>query len=83
MSSRQNVATKGRTVGYYLFKRCEANRRETTNPWESSAVRDEDESEEFFVCEDCEGEVSAEDKICPHCGRRFPDENVPGSPTQP
>jgi hypothetical protein len=36
----------------------------------------EDESEEFFVCEECEGEVSAEDKICPHCGRRFPDENV-------
>jgi hypothetical protein len=27
MSSGQNVATKGRTFGYYLFKRCEANRR--------------------------------------------------------
>ena len=27
MSSGQNVAIKGRTVGYYLFKRCEANRR--------------------------------------------------------
>lgn len=34
MSSGQNVAIKGTTVGYYLFRRCEANRRETTNPWE-------------------------------------------------
>ncbi|EGG45280.1 hypothetical protein SGM_4608 [Streptomyces griseoaurantiacus M045] len=28
MSSGQNVAIRGETVGYYLFKRCEANRRE-------------------------------------------------------
>ena len=28
MSSGQNVAIKGQTVGFYLFKRCEANRRE-------------------------------------------------------
>jgi hypothetical protein len=28
LSSGQNVATKGRIVGYYLFKRCEANRQE-------------------------------------------------------
>src|SRR3954447_24130582 len=27
MSSGQNVAIKGMTVGYYLFKRCAANRR--------------------------------------------------------
>jgi hypothetical protein len=27
MSSGQNVAVKGRTVGYYLFKRCETNRQ--------------------------------------------------------
>jgi hypothetical protein len=26
MSSGQNVAIKGRTVGYYLFKRCESHR---------------------------------------------------------
>ena len=26
MSSGQNVATKGETIGYYLFRRCEANR---------------------------------------------------------
>jgi hypothetical protein len=34
MSSGQNVAIKGTTVGYYLFKRCEANRTSTSNPWE-------------------------------------------------
>jgi hypothetical protein len=33
-SSGQNVATKGTTVGYYLFRRSEANRRETTDLWE-------------------------------------------------
>jgi hypothetical protein len=34
MSSGQNVAVKGTTVGYYLFRRSEANKRETSNPWE-------------------------------------------------
>lgn len=34
MSSGQNVAIKGTTVGYYLFKRCDANRKPSTNPWE-------------------------------------------------
>lgn len=28
MSSGQNVAVKGSTVGYYLFRRCPANRRD-------------------------------------------------------
>jgi hypothetical protein len=30
----QNFVTKGTTVGFYLFRRSEANRRETTDPWE-------------------------------------------------
>jgi len=30
----QNIATQGTTVGFYLFRRSEANRRETTDPWE-------------------------------------------------
>jgi hypothetical protein len=30
----QTVATKGTTVGYYLFRRCEANRGDTPEPWE-------------------------------------------------
>lgn len=33
-SSGQNIATKGTTIGYYLFRRSEASRRETTDPWE-------------------------------------------------
>lgn len=37
MSSGQNVATKGSTMGYYLFKRCEANLEERINPWEQAA----------------------------------------------
>jgi hypothetical protein len=32
------VIVDGRTtVGYYLFKRCEANRSDTTNPWDYTA----------------------------------------------
>src|SRR5207248_9078540 len=38
MSSGQNVAIKGTTVGYYLFRRCEANRRDLPNPWEDAAA---------------------------------------------
>jgi hypothetical protein len=34
MSSGQNVAVKGTTVGYYLFRRSDRNKRETSNPWE-------------------------------------------------
>ena len=34
MASGQNVATKGRTFGYYLFKRCESNKQDHTMPWE-------------------------------------------------
>jgi hypothetical protein len=36
MSSGQNVAIKGSTVGYYLFKRSEANRRQAVQAWEGA-----------------------------------------------
>ena len=36
MSSGQNVAVKGSTMGYYLFKRCEANCEPRVNPWEQA-----------------------------------------------
>jgi hypothetical protein len=32
MSSGQNVAVKGRTMGYYLSERCEANAEPRVNP---------------------------------------------------
>lgn len=38
MASGQNVAIKGVTVGYYLFKRSEANRRDVGSPWEGSSA---------------------------------------------
>jgi hypothetical protein len=34
MSSGQNIAVKGRTMGYYLFRRSEANAEPRVNPWE-------------------------------------------------
>jgi hypothetical protein len=36
MASGQNIAVKGATVGYYLFKRCEANRRKSKDPWDEN-----------------------------------------------
>jgi hypothetical protein len=38
MSTGQNVAIKGKTVGYYLFKRCPENRREVQHSWETAAT---------------------------------------------
>jgi hypothetical protein len=61
------VAINGTTVGYYVFRCCEANRRETTNPWEAS----EDELEEGLFCGDSGAEATAADETCPGCGRRF------------
>ena len=37
MSSGQNIAIKGSTVGYYLFRRFEPNRREPAEPWNEVA----------------------------------------------
>jgi hypothetical protein len=41
MASGQNLAIKGTTVGYYLFKRCEDNRRDAGNPWDSADAVEE------------------------------------------
>ncbi len=41
LRSGQQIAVSGTILGYYLFKRCEANRRDTTNPWDvPEAVED-------------------------------------------
>ena len=40
MSSGQNVAIKGMTVGYYLFRRSEANRRNMGDPWKVASNED-------------------------------------------
>jgi hypothetical protein len=36
LASGQNVATKGSTHGYYLFRRCEELRGEVPEPWEEA-----------------------------------------------
>jgi hypothetical protein len=38
LASGQNIAVSGTIIGYYLFKRCEANRRQTTDPWEAPSA---------------------------------------------
>jgi hypothetical protein len=40
LSSGQNVAVKGATVGYYLFRRHEANRASLGEPWADEPRRD-------------------------------------------
>lgn len=44
MSSGQNVAIKGATVGYYLFERCEANRSDVGDPWNDAREENEPEA---------------------------------------
>ncbi len=34
MRSGQQIAVSGTVWGYYVFKRCDANKRDTTNPWD-------------------------------------------------
>jgi hypothetical protein len=36
---------------------------------------DNDANAEVFLCPDCEGVVEGEDKVCPHCGTEFEDED--------
>jgi predicted RNA-binding Zn-ribbon protein involved in translation (DUF1610 family) len=63
MSSGQNVAIQGTTVGYYLFKRCEANKRDLGQPWEQDVQE--------FSCPQCQEIVTRDHSACPSCGKRF------------
>jgi hypothetical protein len=74
MASGQNVAIKGVTVGYYVFKRCDANRAGVGDPWEDAAGREDDDD---FVCVDCGGVVADADNACPHCGVDFSEDADP------
>lgn len=66
MSSGQNVAIKGETVGYYLFRRCDTNLRKMGDPWEH-ALADDD----LLECTACGADVTAEATVCPTCGVEF------------
>jgi hypothetical protein len=35
LASGQQIAVKGSVIGYYLFKRCEANKRDVIDPWDA------------------------------------------------
>jgi hypothetical protein len=78
MSSGQNIAIRGTTVGYYLFRRSEANRREQTKPWEM-ALAEAGAGDYYLACSDCDGELSPADETCPHCGA--PIERQPSVPS--
>jgi hypothetical protein len=38
MASRQQVAVNGSIIGYYLFKRCEENKKHTPDPWDAPSL---------------------------------------------
>jgi hypothetical protein len=77
MSSGQNVAIRGTTVGYYLFNRCEANRRETTKPWESRVASAD--ADATYYCTDCGGDIASDDRSCRHCAATFDETDEPAS----
>jgi hypothetical protein len=64
LASGQNIAVRGATVGYYLFRRNEANRRETSRePWGSI-----DDEVEWWRCGSCSKLFAGGATSCPHCG---------------
>lgn len=38
MASGQHIAVSGTVIGYYLFKRCDTNKRESVDPWEADVT---------------------------------------------
>jgi len=67
MSSGQNVAIKGATVGYYLFKRSEKNRlAKLPAPWNEGGS-------EFLACTACSALCWPDDRECAYCGAEFED----------
>lgn len=71
MSSGQNVAVKGMTVGYYLFRRHGQNKRDLGEPWLQGEI-------EQLACPACEAIVTPGQSECPYCGQllEWPDEST-------
>ena len=38
MASGQQIAVKGSIIGYYLFKRCETNKKDSIDPWDAELI---------------------------------------------
>jgi len=69
-----NIAISGEVVGYYLFKRNEANKQELINPWDANDLTENhiaDAPAYSFECDACGAGVPANASFCPHCGEHF------------
>jgi hypothetical protein len=79
MASGQNVAIRGTTVGYYLFRRHEPSRASTpADPWLDGV--DDVEEIDVLVCEKCGAEVDEDAATCPSCGEPFEDSPAGAAP---
>jgi hypothetical protein len=59
LASGQNVAVRGTIIGYYLFKRCEENRKTSPDTWDVPAIE--------RACPHCGASMSAAATLCPQC----------------
>jgi hypothetical protein len=62
LASGQNVAVRGTIIGYYLFKRCDANKRTTRDPWDVPHLD--------RTCPHCGEKIEAAARACSHCHRQ-------------
>jgi hypothetical protein len=68
LASGQQVAVKGSIVGYYLFRRCEGNKKQTRDPWEVPSLPE-------VPPPSLRGATAAreDDTASTHVGHRLPD----------
>jgi hypothetical protein len=59
LASGQHVAVRGTVIGYYLFRRDEANRRTARDPWDVPARE--------RACPHCGETMNAVATVCPSC----------------
>ena len=60
LASGQNVAVRGTIIGYYLFRRSEANKIKTNDPWAIAGLERH--------CPACGQRMDASRRTCPACG---------------
>jgi hypothetical protein len=74
LASGQQVAVKGSIVGYYLFRRCERNKKQTPDPWEVPSLPE-------VPLPNLSGATAAreDDTAAAHVGHRLPD--APAAPS--
>lgn len=65
LASGQNVAVRGTIIGYYLFRRSDANKRQKQESWDVPPME--------RVCPQCGAQIDAEARICPECQSESPE----------